>query len=636
MSQSLTLNTTTERARPTRSVAFPRPAPAVVALAALLAFGGTLAYDFVWDDTLLIRRSYQLHDWRLLPSALSSHFWAETQEASHYYRPLVTLSFFLDLQVWGLKPLGFHLTNVVVHLVTALAVLALARRITGSEVAAGAAGLLFALHPLHSESVAFVSGRSDVLATLLFVLALLGYARWKDGTGRAALGGSLLAFFLALTAKEVAVTLPVALALYDWARPRAGLTPRSLTRTLGGYVPYAAVIAAYTALRVAAIGGLVERQGAAWADLSTRVLTGVDIVAHYARLVLIPFPANAYPAIIPVTAPPDMGWWLRTTFLAVAVAATIVVAHRSRRVGFGALWFWLTLVPFAGVNVLAVSAPILAERFLYLPSVGVCLMLGMAASRVLGDVKLWRSAQVRAAPALAVVGLLLVFAVLTLWRNEHWKDDERLFSRMVETTPNMPLPLVNLAFTVLPRGDVAHAQVLLRRAVELAPTNARALAGLALVDTVLGDRESGLRYALAAEALALRQPDVLATLGAVYLFREEPAQAVTHLQASLALRGEQVQALLNLALALSRLGRDAEALPVLDRGIRLSALMNPGDPHADRVAAEVLAQSAPEKAAVAWERYIERLRLTSEPTARHRHDLAYAERELARLRSQSL
>ena len=192
----------------------------VVALAALMAFAGTLAFEFVWDDTLLIQRSYQLHDWRDLWPALATHFWAEVQEASHYYRPFITFTFFLDLQVWGLNPLGFHLTNVLAHLATSLAVLALAWRLTRRRVAAGGAGVLFALHPLHSESVAFVSGRTDIFATLFFLTAVLGYARWRD-TGRPLwAAGSLAAFFLALTSKEVAVVLPLVLALYDWARDR--------------------------------------------------------------------------------------------------------------------------------------------------------------------------------------------------------------------------------------------------------------------------------------------------------------------------------------------------------------------------------------------------------------------------------
>jgi hypothetical protein len=103
-------------------------------------YAATLTYDFVWDDTLLIQRSWQLHQWRSLPGILGSHFWTEVQEASHYYRPLVTLSFFADVQLWGLNPAGFHLTNLLAHLATSLAVLASGRWLTGSLWAGGIAG----------------------------------------------------------------------------------------------------------------------------------------------------------------------------------------------------------------------------------------------------------------------------------------------------------------------------------------------------------------------------------------------------------------------------------------------------------------------------------------------------------------
>ena len=145
----------------------------------------TLGYDLVWDDTLLIQQSWRLHHWHALPSLLTSHFWSEVGEASHYYRPLVTLTFFLDVQSWGLHPLGFHLTNVLAHAAVTLAVLAVARRTLDGEPAAAICALVFALHPLHTESVSFVSGRTDVLATLFFLLALLAYDR---GRARGAVG----------------------------------------------------------------------------------------------------------------------------------------------------------------------------------------------------------------------------------------------------------------------------------------------------------------------------------------------------------------------------------------------------------------------------------------------------------------
>ena len=188
----------------------------VVALVGVAAYAASLGYDFVWDDTLLIQQSVRLHQWGELPRLLLSQFWSEVGEASHYYRPLITLSFFLDVKVWGLRPFGFHLTNLLAHVAVILAVLAVARRVTGGEVAAVIATLTFALQPLHTESVSFVSGRTDVLAALFFLLALLAYDRGRERPGWGFVSGSLGAYLLALLSKEVAITLPAVLALWDW------------------------------------------------------------------------------------------------------------------------------------------------------------------------------------------------------------------------------------------------------------------------------------------------------------------------------------------------------------------------------------------------------------------------------------
>jgi hypothetical protein len=144
----------------------------VVALVAVGAYAATLGYDLVWDDTLLIQQSWRLPHWGELPQLLLSHFWSEVGETSHYYRPLISVTFFLDMKGWGLQPFGFHLTNLLAHMAVILAVLAVARRVTGSELAAVISALAFALHPLHTESVSFVSGRTDILAAIFFLPGL--------------------------------------------------------------------------------------------------------------------------------------------------------------------------------------------------------------------------------------------------------------------------------------------------------------------------------------------------------------------------------------------------------------------------------------------------------------------------------
>ena len=613
----------------------PPPARAAwlgVALAGVLGYAATLSYDFVWDDTLLIQRSWHLHQWRSLPAVLGSHFWAEVQEASHYYRPLVMLSFFLDLRLWGLNPAGFHLTNLLAHLATSLAVLALGRRLTGSHWAGGIAGVAFALHPLHTESVAFISGRTDILATLFFLLALLGYAAWRDTGRRLPYALSLGAFFLALTAKEVAVTLPAILVLYDWAAGADPASAHGVRRAGLRYAGHGGVMILYAGIRLAALGPTLDAEPGSWGGLGTRLLTTLDIVASYARLTVIPYPANAYPLIVPVTFPGSAGLWLAMALLAAALGLTAWALRRSRMLGFGALWFWITLLPFVGVNLLPLSTAIMAERFLYLPTVGFCLVLAMAFWRLLGSAALSASSELRPAPALALAGGRLLYTLLTLWRNEDWKDDYRLYSRMVEASPHAALPHVNLAYTQLPRGEIAEADAHLREAARLMPRNPRALVGLGLTRTLLGGPEAGLRYALEARALAPLNHHILATLGAVYLYRDEPARAVEQLEDSLRLNPHQVHASLNLALAFFRLGRQAEAEATLARSADLARLMSPGLPLVDRVTAEIHARPDPARARTAWERYIASLRAAGELAGTQQADLAYAEGQLARLR----
>jgi tetratricopeptide (TPR) repeat protein len=550
----------------------------------------------------------------------------------------VSLSYFLDLHAWGLDPLGFHLTNLLAHLATALAVLVLARRLTGNLFAASIAGVAFALHPIHTESVTFISGRTDVLSTLLFLLALLGYARWRDGGSPLTLAGSLGAFFLALTAKEVAVTLPLILVLWDLlvASPDAAAKAdvdvpryRPLVRAAGRYSAYGAVIGLYLVIRMLSLGALVESDPGVWGSLLTRFLTTTKIVASYAWMAFVPFPANAHYVIVPVVALPPAAWWGAAAFLAVLVAATAWAAVRAPRWGFCALWFWLTLIPSVGVNLLPLPTAVMAERFLYLPSVGFCVLLGMALGRTLGAASTLDAGQIRPAPALALAGLLLAYVGLTIWRNEPWQDHYHLYLNMVDTSPDSDLPHVNLALVQLPRGEIAEAHAHFKRAVEIAPGNPRALVGLGLTETILGDREGGLRHALEAERIAPKNPNVLGFLGQLYLLREEPARAVEVFQESLRIHPEQAYTSVLTARALGRAGRLTEAEAALAGA---AALVRPGTEEAallDRVTAEITARIEPARARAALERYVARLRAQPELTRAGQADLMDAERQLA-------
>ena len=218
----------------------------------------------------------------------------------------------------------------------------------------------------------------------------------------------------------------------------------------------------------------------------------------------------------------------------------------------------------------------MAERFLYLPTVGFTLVLGWGAARLLGPVAWGRTTQIRPIPSLGLAAVLLAYALLTLWRNEDWRDEYRLYSRMVETAPEAAMPHLNLAFTQLARGEIGPANQHLREAVRLAPGSARANAGSGLTETILGEREAGLRHGLEARALAPGNADVLASLGALYLQRGEPALALPELTESLRIKPNQVHAALNRALALAWLDQAGPAEAQLDRALALVRLIEPG------------------------------------------------------------
>ena len=393
-------------------------AAAAIVVVAALAYANAVANGFVVDDIGVIARNPLVHSLSGVWRAFVHPYWPEDMGGGQY-RPLAVASFALDWAISGGDPRWFHLVNVLWHVATCLVLWLLLSRLL-SPMGALLGALVFAVHPVHVEAVANTVGRLELMAAFFVLGALILHrdrSRWAP-----------LAFTLGLLSKENAVVFLGVAAAHDLllaGDPRQAFRDR---RWL--YAVYGAVAAAYAVVLAALFHGQeFVVPAATWYGASTgqRLLTVATIIPHYARLLFVPFSLSAdyTPRVIELAR-----GWSPLALLGVAIVALAVVAvarswRRAPVLAFAIVFFAVTISPVS--NVLFPSGVVLAERTLYLPSVTLALLAGLAAERLAA-----RDARV-VLPAAAVV--LTAFAVRTWTRTPVWRSNRALFVTLVQQHP---------------------------------------------------------------------------------------------------------------------------------------------------------------------------------------------------------
>jgi tetratricopeptide (TPR) repeat protein len=423
------------------------------------AYAPALGGGFVWDDRVLIERSPLVTELRPLAEYLRGPYWSSSPQphASPYYRPLALLSYALDFRIWDGSPLGFHLTNLSLHLACVALLFGLCRRTGAGPLASAWAAVLFGLLPRLSESVAWISGRTDLLAGA-GVLAALSLHRsappaWRS---RLAAAGSLL---LGLLGKEVALAGGAALLALELERLRAGGSRARLLRNLA---PAAAACLLWIGVRSAAGASAFAP---ARFPIAERLLFALEALGAYAAALVDPLRPELQIGLLGSVDGWRVGLGAATLLLVMAAALRFVRIARpplqaaGLALAVGALFPVLHLLPL-DASVLA------ADRFLYLPAAGLAIVLvGPAA----------RSPVLQLRPALAACSVLvLAFGVATGRRAAEWTDELALWQRAAERAhPLNPRPALMLGESLLRRGEPEHALAWLRRAERIEAARAR-------------------------------------------------------------------------------------------------------------------------------------------------------------------
>jgi Flp pilus assembly protein TadD len=579
-------------------------------LATAAAFGRCCANGFVnYDDDVYVTGNRHVQA-GLSASGLA---WALTTTEALNWHPLTWLSLQADSQLFGLRAWGFHLTSVLLHAANVLVLFLLLDRMTGRPWPAALAAALFGLHPLRVESVAWVAERKDVLSTFFGLLALLAYLAYARRPGLARYLTVALLFALSLLAKPMLVTLPAVLLLLDFwplgrlrlgrsavpavAAHAPGPAPVPPWRVLAEKVPLLALAAASAAVTLYA-----QQRGGAVRSLEQLPLparVGNALVSYVRYLGLTFWPADLA-VFYPQSGEPLPGWQVAgaACMLALLTLGALAQARQRPYLLVGWLWFLGTLVPVLGL--VQVGDQALADRYTYVPSIGLAVVLAWGAAE-------WADRAPRVRPVLAAAALAVLLACCVgTWRQVgFWRDGRSLWGHALEVTADNYTARNNLGRALVEEGGDPHeAEGHLRAAIRLQPDAWRPYTNLGPAL----DRQGRLAEAVDCyrRSLALNPNQVLARnnlaidLGKLGCLDE----AIAQLTEAIEFDPDSAETCHNLAFALSRQKRNAEALAYGERAVQLE----PGSARFHSLLAYLLLQRGDREAAAVHRREAERLK----------------------------
>ncbi|MEP9410070.1 MAG: tetratricopeptide repeat protein [Candidatus Brocadia sp.] len=403
----------------------------IMALPAL-SYLNSLGNAFVYDDHLTITSNHFIREWRYLSAFFSQKYFAVSNELT--YRPIVTLSYFLEYALWGLKPAGYHLTNIIIHTLNVYLIYCMTFRLLYSRTTAFISCLIFAIHPIFTEAVNAVSYREDLLSATFFLTAFILFLKFNRSTCRRnfiiCYAFSLIAYLFAMLSKEMAITLPFLIIVCDLIfqkdttlnihnaieshhhnqkphlfLPSAGekrrvaysthLIPTLRRRNIAGYkrdpqkmvfLPgntvmrlvtrysgYIVISVFYLFLRFFLFRNPGESVCYHGNSFYANGIMMTKVIGYYIKLLFIPVPLNADYIVPSARSPADAAFIVSLILLATVVILLVKLCRLSKILVFSILWFFITLLPV--LNIIPILN-IMAERYLYIPGIGFTTLLG--------------------------------------------------------------------------------------------------------------------------------------------------------------------------------------------------------------------------------------------------------------------
>ena len=571
---------------------------ALVLVLAFAVYANTLWNGFVYDDHEQVELNPYVHHVQYVGKILTTTVWSfqGSEGQTNYYRPLMTLGYLVCNELFQSLPYGFHLINILLNCVVVWLAFAVCSMLFGDETIALCAAAIFALHPIHTEVVAWVAAITELELAVFYLAAFALFLRLDSGDRRQELMTRLLmclSFVLALLSKEQAITLlPLAVIYEHVYRADHALTNwRIKASRYGGLI---AIGCAYLIFRAAVLGGLAPVLKHPDVTPSQVPISALALLGQYVAKLFWPHPLLAFYVFHKSASFFDPGVLLGLALTFCAVILFIFLWRRARIYSFALIWMAVTLAPVLNPRWMATN--VFAERYLYLPSVGFCALLSA------GVVWLFRKAPAKApvfrrAGVTAGIAVCALAATQIVARNRDWHDDWTFLTRTLATEPHASLLRTDLGTLEWSHLHREEAQRQWLRALADKPDDAVALSNLglaALEEQRYQDAENYLH-----KAIELR-PHFAAPhihLGRIYLAQGQPAAAEAEFRTAVEIYPLNTQA----RNALGKFYFDQGKLTDAEQQYRASVESQPTEEALNQLGDIYCRENLPAKAEQAWQ-----------------------------------
>ncbi len=543
----------------------------ILVLVSFAVYFNALSGEFVYDDVLQIVKNPWIRAFSNIPTIFSSDVWSFGSlegpgSPSNYYRPLMHVVFTLNYYLFGLKPWGFHLVNILLHCGVTVLVFLIIRTLLAPQLTSPGyfsppfmAALLFAAHPVHTEVVTWIAGLPDAAFTLFYLLSFYLYIKSEQMTSGRYLS-SVVCFAAAVFFKEPAVTLPAVLLAYDYFwRGRSLRLPDYLKRSL----PYVLIGIGYLALRVHVLGNFAPHKRYEIWSVYDFAINVFPLFIQYLEKLIVPINLNAFYVFHPIHSLLELKGAFSLTVTLVFLGLSYVAFRKNKVVFLGILFLVVPLLP--ALYIPALGKNTFADRYLYLPSVGYIILTAISLSWV-------RERMPHATRTITILFLVIgaLYVAGTITRNEIWHDNFRLWTDTVRKSPDSSIVRNYLGAAYASQGLFDKAAPEFEMAVSIDPQYEDAHNNLGVAFASLGQTDRAIFEYRSALWLDPDFAEAHYNLGFEYAAKDRFDSAIAEYKKALRTKPDYVDAHYNLGIAYASVGQTDMAIAEYREALRLN------------------------------------------------------------------